>query len=137
ADLVARAKREERPHAVRDAAREQHRNDLAPKRMLRDASLEATSDAHREIALELGREIRIVRDIARDQTRGQVNLRVREHDRVLGPRQPDSGLLPLVELLFARQALELAVELRLGLEDAYQRAIFAETLRGARADDRK
>src|SRR5690606_41700815 len=76
-------------------------------------------------------------DIARDETRGQVNLRVREHARVLGPRQPDSGLLPLVELLFARQALELAVELRLGLEYADQRAIFAETFRGARADDRK
>src|SRR5690554_3217266 len=102
-----------------------------------DAGLEAPPNARREVALELGREVRILGDIGRDEARRQVDLRIREHDRVLRAREADAGLLPLVKLVLARQTLEPAIEVRLRFEHPDQGPILAEALRGARAHDRK
>ena len=67
--------------------------------MAGNVSREATSNGDREIALELGSEVPILRQIGGQQLSIQRNLRVRQHYRELRSRQADALLATRSERL--------------------------------------
>ena len=77
---------------------------------------ELLAEARREVALELAREVRVLRQVGGEQLLAERDLRVREQGRELRRGQPATRRLALVEPLVGRQELELAVQRAVLLE---------------------
>ena len=82
-----------------------------------------------EIALQLGREVGILRHVRGQQVIAEPDLAVGQHDRELRPREAEPALAPLGELVVAGQEFERAIEVAGALERADQMLVFREARR--------
>ncbi len=105
ARFFLRARDERRAHAIDEAVRRRGRDDLALQAVPRNCAREALLDGRREVAPELGREIRILRHIGGEQVIAEPDLAVGEHHRQLRPREAEPALAPLIQLFIERQVL--------------------------------
>ena len=85
-------------------------DDLAAEGVASQPRAEPLADRCREVALELGRQVGIVRQVRSEQLLIQRHLRVREEDRDLGWSQPFSGGLTLGQRIVVGQEFECPVE---------------------------
>src|SRR5260370_11972277 len=91
---------------------------------------EAILDWSGKVALQLRRQVGILRHIRGEQVLVEPDLAVGEQDRQLRPREPAAALAALGELIVGGQKLQCAVELSGALERADEMLEFLQARRG-------
>src|SRR5919197_282540 len=86
---------ERRARTVDEIVDDARDDDLAAERVAMELRGEPFAQELREVALELGREVRILRQVRGEQLSRERDLRVREQDRELRGREPAAGRLAL------------------------------------------
>ena len=108
--VLLRAGHEVRAHAIDDAVGGRRRDDLALESMLAQEIGIASREAVREIAVELTREVAVLRNIGLDELVVERDLGVGEHHGQFRPRETLAGAAPVLDLLGGRQVLECAIQ---------------------------
>ena len=110
ARLLVQPERERRAAAVQHVVHHLGGHDLAAQPVRAHLLAEALGQRRGEVALELGRQVRVLGHVGLEQRLVQVDLAVREQHGDLRPREPAVVALALADLLVVGQRLELAVE---------------------------
>ena len=103
-----------------------------PSRCARICAPKRSGSGAREVALELGGEVRVLGHVGVEDRLLQVDLAVREQHRELRAREPAVVALALADLLVVRQRLELAVEVAARLEEAQEALVHVDHARRVR-----
>ena len=134
--VLLRACHEHRAHAIHEAVGGRGGDDLALQAVSRDFARIALARGRRKVALHLGREVRVVRQIGVEQVIAEPDLAVGQHHGEFRPRQAELLLAPFQEFLVAGQELDGAIEISAAFERAHQALVLGEPLGGALFEDR-
>jgi hypothetical protein len=134
--VFLRADREARAHAVDEAVGGRRDDDLPRQLVAEDRARIAPLHGLREVARQLGAEVRVLRHVGVHELAGQPDLRIRKQHRQFRPRQPLALAVPLDYFIFGRQRLERTVERARALERAQQVPEFECALGGRRVQAR-
>ena len=137
AGLVGDPRDEGRPAAVDDRIRKHRRDNFAPQAMAMHRIGKTLGERLRKVAVEFTREVGVVRYPGRKKIAEQRELRIGEHHRELGPRQPRLFRAPLGDLRIARQEFDSTVEQTSRLQHLHQPIFEAEIVGRAALGERK
>ena len=108
------------PSELTTDVRVDHRDQLAPQRMLGEQVAEALDDAVREVLAQVALQPRVLAEVRRQQVARERPLGVGEQQRQLGPLEPAAAAPALGDLLGPREPLGLARQQPGGLQRDHQ-----------------